>query len=186
MWKQLASSRSILRSEPGRSPILALKLAGGARRSHATAPPSALDSLGSSSHLNRRWTKEQVKDVYESPLMELVFRAVSLDPVLISYPNQKKKKILTLCVGTRLPLIEPTMIQARSNFAPCSTSSQSFSFLIQSETPRSSYLFYALLSLRTGGCTEDCSYCAQSSRYSTGLQASKLIDIEPVLAFVLR
>ncbi|PWW77927.1 biotin synthase, partial [Tuber magnatum] len=39
-----------------------------------------------------------------------------------------------------------------------------------------------LLSIKTGGCTEDCSYCAQSSRYSTGLAATKLSTLETVMA----
>ncbi|PUU82584.1 hypothetical protein B9Z19DRAFT_1074440, partial [Tuber borchii] len=39
-----------------------------------------------------------------------------------------------------------------------------------------------LLSIKTGGCTEDCSYCAQSSRYSTGLTAMKLSTLETVMA----
>ena len=38
-----------------------------------------------------------------------------------------------------------------------------------------------LLSVKTGGCSEDCSYCAQSSRYKTGLKAEKLMTCEEVL-----
>jgi len=38
-----------------------------------------------------------------------------------------------------------------------------------------------LLSIKTGGCPEDCSYCSQSSRYKTGLKASKLMALEEVL-----
>jgi len=38
-----------------------------------------------------------------------------------------------------------------------------------------------LLSIKTGGCSEDCSYCAQSSRYKTGLQAEKLMGTEEIL-----
>ncbi|THH32351.1 hypothetical protein EUX98_g1853 [Antrodiella citrinella] len=38
-----------------------------------------------------------------------------------------------------------------------------------------------LMNIKTGGCSEDCSYCSQSSRYSTPTKASKLVDIEPVL-----
>ncbi|KAI1314150.1 biotin synthetase [Xylaria venustula] len=38
-----------------------------------------------------------------------------------------------------------------------------------------------LMNIKTGGCTEDCSYCAQSSRYSTGLQATKLSAVDSVL-----
>jgi biotin synthase len=39
-----------------------------------------------------------------------------------------------------------------------------------------------LLSIKTGGCSEDCGYCAQSARYSTGVQAEKLLSTEAVLA----
>jgi len=39
-----------------------------------------------------------------------------------------------------------------------------------------------LLSIKTGGCSEDCGYCAQSARYSTGVQAEKLLGTEAVLA----
>ncbi len=39
-----------------------------------------------------------------------------------------------------------------------------------------------LLSIKTGGCPEDCGYCSQSSKYDTGVKASKLMDIEAVLA----
>jgi biotin synthase len=39
-----------------------------------------------------------------------------------------------------------------------------------------------LLSIKTGGCPEDCGYCSQSARYSTGLNASKLIEVDHVVA----
>ncbi|PGH17410.1 biotin synthase [Polytolypa hystricis UAMH7299] len=38
-----------------------------------------------------------------------------------------------------------------------------------------------LMNIKVGGCSEDCSYCAQSSRYSTGLKASKLSPVDAVL-----
>jgi len=38
-----------------------------------------------------------------------------------------------------------------------------------------------LLSIKTGGCSEDCGYCAQSARYSTGVQAEKLMEKEAVM-----
>src|ERR1700735_4445026 len=38
-----------------------------------------------------------------------------------------------------------------------------------------------LMNIKTGGCSEDCSYCAQSSRYNTGLNATKLSNVESVL-----
>src|SRR6476620_715312 len=38
-----------------------------------------------------------------------------------------------------------------------------------------------LLSIKTGGCSEDCGYCAQSARYTTGVQAEKLMPKEQVV-----
>jgi biotin synthase len=34
----------------------------------------------------------------------------------------------------------------------------------------------SLLSIKTGGCPEDCGYCSQSAKYDTGLKATKLMD----------
>ncbi|MEI2297244.1 biotin synthase BioB [Ensifer sp. MJa1] len=39
-----------------------------------------------------------------------------------------------------------------------------------------------LLSIKTGGCAEDCGYCSQSAHYPTGLKASKLMEVQRVLA----
>jgi len=39
-----------------------------------------------------------------------------------------------------------------------------------------------LLSIKTGGCAEDCAYCSQSARNGAKLSASKLIEVERVLA----
>ena len=39
-----------------------------------------------------------------------------------------------------------------------------------------------LLSIKTGGCPEDCAYCPQSAHYDTGVDAAKLMDVEAVLA----
>ena len=39
-----------------------------------------------------------------------------------------------------------------------------------------------LLSIKTGGCPEDCAYCTQSVHNKTGLKATKLMEIEAVLA----
>ncbi len=38
-----------------------------------------------------------------------------------------------------------------------------------------------LLSAKTGGCTEDCSYCAQSARYKTGAEKHQLVSLELVM-----
>ena len=39
-----------------------------------------------------------------------------------------------------------------------------------------------LLSIKTGGCSEDCAYCAQSARYSTGIHAERLMQTEDIVA----
>ncbi|TGT54084.1 biotin synthase BioB [Mesorhizobium sp. M00.F.Ca.ET.170.01.1.1] len=39
-----------------------------------------------------------------------------------------------------------------------------------------------LLSIKTGGCPEDCGYCSQSSHHQSGLKASKLMEVERVIA----
>lgn len=37
------------------------------------------------------------------------------------------------------------------------------------------------MNIKTGGCTEDCSYCAQSTRYQTGVEAQRVEPVEAVL-----
>eukprot|EP00470_Lotharella_oceanica_P006651 CAMPEP_0170194432 /NCGR_PEP_ID=MMETSP0040_2-20121228/59234_1 /TAXON_ID=641309 /ORGANISM="Lotharella oceanica, Strain CCMP622" /LENGTH=363 /DNA_ID=CAMNT_0010443339 /DNA_START=41 /DNA_END=1132 /DNA_ORIENTATION=+ len=44
----------------------------------------------------------------------------------------------------------------------------------------------SLLSIKTGGCTEDCSYCPQSSKYDTFVKAERLMKKEDVLASARR
>jgi len=39
-----------------------------------------------------------------------------------------------------------------------------------------------LLSIKTGGCPEDCAYCPQSAHYETGVDATKLMNVDAVLA----
>ncbi|KAJ3991141.1 biotin synthase [Lentinula boryana] len=76
------------------------------------------------------WTRQEIQEIFDAPLMDLVFRAAS-----VHRKHQDANKI-QLCT---------------------------------------------LMNIKTGGCTEDCSYCSQSSRYSTPTQASRLLDIEPVI-----
>lgn len=40
----------------------------------------------------------------------------------------------------------------------------------------------ALLSIKTGGCSEDCGYCPQSAHYETGVARRDLLDVDDVLA----
>ncbi|MDQ8731112.1 biotin synthase BioB [Bradyrhizobium sp. LHD-71] len=39
----------------------------------------------------------------------------------------------------------------------------------------------SLLSVKTGGCPEDCGYCSQSAHYETGVKATRLMDVEVVV-----
>jgi biotin synthase len=44
----------------------------------------------------------------------------------------------------------------------------------------------SLLSIKTGGCSEDCAYCAQSSHYSSGVEREELLSLENVLTAARR
>src|ERR1700683_593632 len=47
--------------------------------------------------------------------------------------------------------------------------------------PSNSVQLCTLLSVKTGGCSEDCSYCPQAARYDTEVGAERLMDVEEVL-----
>lgn len=42
-----------------------------------------------------------------------------------------------------------------------------------------------LLSIKTGGCPEDCSYCPQSARYDTGVEAEQIMPLDEVISKAL-
>ena len=44
----------------------------------------------------------------------------------------------------------------------------------------------SLLSIKTGGCSEDCAYCAQSAHYATGLEREDLLPVDDVLTAARR
>src|SRR6266536_1809037 len=44
----------------------------------------------------------------------------------------------------------------------------------------------SLLSIKTGGCSEDCAYCAQSAHYSTDVEREELLSVENVLSAARR
>ncbi|HWE94904.1 MAG TPA: biotin synthase BioB [Tepidisphaeraceae bacterium] len=77
------------------------------------------------------WTIDEVREIFEMPLMEMVYRAA----------------------GVHRQFHDPAEVQV------CK-----------------------LISIKTGGCPEDCSYCSQSSRYQTEVKASGLMEKEEVLA----
>lgn len=43
-----------------------------------------------------------------------------------------------------------------------------------------------LLSIKTGGCSEDCGYCAQSSRHNSGIEREKLMTVDEVMPYALQ
>lgn len=98
-------------------------------RSVENALPPLQQALETNVPINS-WTKDQIREIYNSPLMELVHQA---------------------------------QVQHRKYHDPLEVQ------------------LCTLLSVKTGGCTEDCKYCAQSSRYDTGLKAEKLISLEEVM-----
>lgn len=49
------------------------------------------------------------------------------------------------------------------------------------EFPEGDVELATLLSVKTGGCEEDCAYCPQAARYDTGLKAQKLMELKEVV-----
>ncbi|MEX2579560.1 MAG: biotin synthase BioB [Verrucomicrobiales bacterium] len=47
--------------------------------------------------------------------------------------------------------------------------------------PENEVQLCTLLSIKTGGCSEDCSYCAQSARYTTEVESGRLMEKEEIL-----
>ncbi|RDW71539.1 hypothetical protein BP6252_08102 [Coleophoma cylindrospora] len=93
--------------------------------------PSPLEKARTATVPRHDWTKDEIRDIYNTPLMKLSYAA--------GIVHQK--------------FHDPASIQ-----------------------------MCTLMSIKTGGCSEDCSYCAQSSRYNTGLKATKLSPVDSVLA----
>ena len=56
----------------------------------------------------------------------------------------------------------------------------------QENWPDNEMQLCTLLSVKTGGCSEDCAYCAQSARYNTGIEKEKLMTAEEVLPHALQ
>jgi biotin synthase len=76
------------------------------------------------------WTLEEVREIYQTPIMELIYRAATVHR---QYHDPNEVQVCTL------------------------------------------------LSIKTGGCPEDCAYCPQAARYHTGVEVHKLLDVETVL-----
>ncbi|WP_370477152.1 biotin synthase BioB [Tamlana flava] len=87
------------------------------------------------SAIKHNWTKEEILDIYNKPLMELLYEAATAHR-LHHDPN-------TVQVST-------------------------------------------LLSIKTGGCPEDCGYCPQAARYHTDIDGNDLMSVQQVKAQALR
>lgn len=79
--------------------------------------------------IRHNWTVDEILEVYNSPLLELVFRAQQV----------------------HREFNDANEVQVSS-----------------------------LLSIKTGGCAEDCSYCPQAARYNTGIEVHKLMTVSQV------
>ncbi|OIQ15452.1 biotin synthase BioB [Lacinutrix sp. MedPE-SW] len=87
------------------------------------------------SEIKHNWTTEQILEIYNKPLMELLYEAATVHR-LHHDPN-------TVQVST-------------------------------------------LLSIKTGGCPEDCGYCPQAARYHTDIEGNDLMSVQQVKAQALR
>lgn len=82
--------------------------------------------------IRNNWTLEEIHNIYNTPLLELVFRAAQLHR---KYNDTAEVQVCTL------------------------------------------------LSIKTGGCSEDCAYCPQAARYNTGVNVQALMKKEEVLSY---
>ncbi|AVR44512.1 biotin synthase BioB [Christiangramia fulva] len=85
--------------------------------------------------LKHDWTKEEILEIYNKPLMELLYEAATI--------HREHHDPNTVQVST-------------------------------------------LLSIKTGGCPEDCGYCPQAARYHTNLEGNDLMSVNQVKAQALR
>lgn len=79
--------------------------------------------------IRHNWTLEEIKEIYDQPLLELVFKAATLHR---RYHDPKEVQVSSL------------------------------------------------ISIKTGGCPEDCAYCPQAARYHTDIKVHKLMEVDEV------
>lgn len=82
------------------------------------------------SEIRNNWTREEIAEIYNSPVLELMYRAATVHR---QYNDPSEVQVCTL------------------------------------------------LSVKTGGCPEDCSYCPQAARYHTDVKVQKLMETKDVL-----
>lgn len=84
-----------------------------------------------SSVIRYNWQVSEIREIYDTPFLELVYQAASVHR---QFHDSRKIQVCKL------------------------------------------------ISIKTGGCPEDCSYCAQSSRYKTEVKAQALLEKETVVS----
>ncbi len=82
--------------------------------------------------LRNNWTIQEIESIYNSPLLELIYKAATLHR---TFNDTAEVQVCTL------------------------------------------------LSIKTGGCSEDCAYCPQAARYTTGIDVQALMKKEEVLEY---
>lgn len=82
--------------------------------------------------MRNNWTIEEIKDIYNKPLLELVYEAATV------HRNNQQTAEVQVCT---------------------------------------------LLSIKTGGCSEDCAYCPQAARYHTDVTVQPLMQKDTVLEY---
>jgi len=80
--------------------------------------------------LRNNWTREEITEIYNSPVLDLIYRAATVHR---QYNDAQEVQVCTL------------------------------------------------LSVKTGGCPEDCAYCPQAARYHTDVKVQKLMETQEVL-----
>ncbi|KAB8349852.1 hypothetical protein FH972_023865 [Carpinus fangiana] len=105
-------------------------LSSGAPAPTPPTPGNTLEEAMQARAPRNNWTRDEIRSIYNTPLMDLSFHSATLHRRFHS----------------------PSAVQ-----------------------------MCTLMNIKTGGCSEDCSYCAQSSRYNTGLKATKMSSVDSVL-----
>lgn len=132
--------------------------------------------------------REEVAEVYNTPLLDLVYQAASVhrmynDPSMVGRGAALRMTLPRRCAPRERDVIDSTA--ARVPERPVATAARSA--VLPSHHPAhhhnpSQVQRCTLLSIKTGGCPENCGYCSQSSHWSkeTGTKAEKLMNLEEV------
>ena len=125
--------------------------------------PSVLVEATNATTPRITWTREEVSQIYNTPLNQLTYASVS----------QPDRIIPKLPSGASIALPQDKVMEYQANVSQAA--------IHRRFHDPSAIQMCTLMNIKTGGCSEDCSYCAQSSRYDTGLKATKMSPVDDVL-----